>query len=181
MALTHQTRVQFPDGEWSVPPELRWQSGRLLTDRSLVRSQVVATRQFLPFFSAGVRASLRRGLAWYDDTTNPWRNGSASDSRPEGWGFKSLWVHSFLPFLFFFPRARASFLFFVSDLPETLPPELRWQSGRLLTDRSLVRSQVVAHYFSLPFCIVFLQLHPFESAHCFSCLRHFTKLVVTLQ
>ena len=26
--------------------------------------------------------------------TNPWRNGSASDSRPEGWGFKSLWVHS---------------------------------------------------------------------------------------
>ena len=23
---------------------------------------------------------------------NPWRNGSASDSRPEGWGFKSLWV-----------------------------------------------------------------------------------------
>ena len=24
---------------------------------------------------------------------NPWRNGSASDSRPEGWGFKSLWVH----------------------------------------------------------------------------------------
>jgi len=40
---------------------------------------------------------------------------------------------------------------------------------------------VVAHYFSLPFCIVFFQLHPFESAHCFSCLRHFTKLVVTLQ
>ena len=24
---------------------------------------------------------------------NPWRNGSASDSRPEGWGFKSLWAH----------------------------------------------------------------------------------------
>lgn len=22
----------------------------------------------------------------------PWRNGSASDSRPEGWGFKSLWL-----------------------------------------------------------------------------------------
>ena len=87
----------------------------------------------------------------------------------------------FCLFFFFFSRARASFLFFVSDLPETLPPELRWQSGRLLTDRSLVRSQVVAHYFSLPFCIVFLQLHPFESAHCFSCLRHFTKLVVTLQ
>ena len=27
-----------------------------------------------------------------------------------------------------------------------LPPELRWQSGRLLTDRSLVRSQVVASF-----------------------------------
>ena len=27
------------------------------------------------------------------------------------------------------------------------PPELRWQSGRLLTDRSLVRSQVVARSF----------------------------------
>ena len=24
---------------------------------------------------------------------SPWRNGSASDSRPEGWGFKSLWAH----------------------------------------------------------------------------------------
>ena len=23
----------------------------------------------------------------------PWRNGSASDSRPEGWGFESLWGH----------------------------------------------------------------------------------------
>ena len=30
-----------------------------------------------------------------------------------------------------------------------MPPELRWQSGRLLTDRSLVRSQVVAVSFSL--------------------------------
>ena len=34
------------------------------------------------------------------DTTNPWRNGSASDSRPEGWGFKSLWAHSILCFTF---------------------------------------------------------------------------------
>ncbi len=32
-----------------APPELRWQSGRLLTDRSLVRSQVVAIR-FATFF-----------------------------------------------------------------------------------------------------------------------------------
>ena len=29
-----------------APPELRWQSGRLLTDRSLVRSQVVASFNF---------------------------------------------------------------------------------------------------------------------------------------
>ena len=36
-----------------------------------------------------------------------------------------------------------------------LPPELRWQSGRLLTDRSLVRSQVVALYF---FYFFYLQL-----------------------
>ena len=33
-------------------------------------------------------------LVCFSNTTNPWRNGSASDSRPEGWGFKSLWVHS---------------------------------------------------------------------------------------
>ena len=35
-----------------------------------------------------------------------------------------------------------------------MPPELRWQSGRLLTDRSLVRSQVVA----LPFCFAFVSM-----------------------
>ena len=36
------------------------------------------------------------GASW-----NPWRNGSASDSRPEGWGFKSLWVQfHFAIFLF---------------------------------------------------------------------------------
>ena len=34
-----------------------------------------------------------------------------------------------------------------NPLASALPPELRWQSGRLLTDRSLVRSQVVACYF----------------------------------
>ena len=32
------------------------------------------------------------------------------------------------------------------------PPELRWQSGRLLTDRSLVRSQVVAITFLVFIC-----------------------------
>ena len=26
----------------------------------------------------------------------PWRNGNASDSRPEDWGFDSLWGHKFL-------------------------------------------------------------------------------------
>ena len=26
----------------------------------------------------------------------PWRNGSALDSRPKGWGFESLWPHIFL-------------------------------------------------------------------------------------
>ena len=39
-----------------------------------------------------------------------------------------------------------------------LPPELRWQSGRLLTDRSLVRSQVVAHYFGSALCFGFTSL-----------------------
>ena len=35
-----------------LPPELRWQSGRLLTDRSLVRSQVVASF-IIDFFAGG--------------------------------------------------------------------------------------------------------------------------------
>ena len=39
-------------GSQVVPPELRWQSGRLLTDRSLVRSQVVAI-PFVFFFYLG--------------------------------------------------------------------------------------------------------------------------------
>ena len=34
-----------------------------------------------------------------------------------------------------------------TTLAPNVPPELRWQSGRLLTDRSLVRSQVVAFTF----------------------------------
>ena len=33
----------------------------------------------------------------------PWRNGSASDSRPEGWGFESLWGH----YDFFVVRSQA--------------------------------------------------------------------------
>ena len=39
-----------PSGFMLKPPELRWQSGRLLTDRSLVRSQVVATESFIIYF-----------------------------------------------------------------------------------------------------------------------------------
>ena len=39
-----------PSGFILKPPELRWQSGRLLTDRSLVRSQVVAFESFAFFF-----------------------------------------------------------------------------------------------------------------------------------
>ena len=31
------------------------------------------------------------GLHVRDLSQTPWRNGSASDSRPEGWGFESLW------------------------------------------------------------------------------------------
>ena len=151
MALTHQTRVQFPDGEWSVPPELRWQSGRLLTDRSLVRSQVVATRQFLPFFPQEFGPVCAEG---WRGTMTPRTHGATAARRipdPKVGGSNPSGFIPFCLFFFFFPRARASFLFFVSDLPETLPPELRWQSGRLLTDRSLVRSQVVATRQFLPF------------------------------
>ena len=38
------SKTDAPTG--ALPPELRWQSGRLLTDRSLVRSQVVASLTF---------------------------------------------------------------------------------------------------------------------------------------
>ena len=30
------------------------------------------------------------------ETVSPWRNGSALDSRPKGWGFESLWAHFFV-------------------------------------------------------------------------------------
>ena len=42
-----------------------------------------------------------------------------------------------------------------------LPSELRWQSGRLLTDRSLVRSQVVAKSFFVVGICIFIYLYFF--------------------
>ena len=57
-------------------------------------------------------------------------------------------------YLFLFPLA--GFCFHACNpLANALPPELRWQSGRLLTDRSLVRSQVVAHFYFLRFLFLF--------------------------
>ena len=125
-----------------MPPELRWQSGRLLTDRSLVRSQVVATRFifFFIFYTAGRR---RAGVT--RNSLTPRAHGATAARRipdPKVGGSNP---SGLMPFPFF--------TFFVSNgyvyatHADSLPPELRWQSGRLLTDRSLVRSQVVAYYF----------------------------------
>merc|ERR1711888_431213 len=79
------TRVQIPDGELfaqaaeigpksltgngpecrlCVPPELRWESGRLLTDRSSVRSRVEAyllLRFFLIFAARALRVCWSHG------------------------------------------------------------------------------------------------------------------------
>ena len=41
------------------------------------------------------------------------------------------------------------------DNPDVRPPELRWQSGRLLTARSSVRSRVEAHIFVGPNFVFF--------------------------
>ena len=41
------------------------------------------------------------GLGCIPRTTS-WRNGNASDSRPEDWGFDSLWGHLTFCFFFFF-------------------------------------------------------------------------------
>ena len=121
---------------WLSPtrPGFNSRTGKVRASRAPLAERSAVNRQVLGSIPSGgvqfclgpyIRQELKlfwcKGGAWLRDITNPWRNGSASDSRPEGWGFKSLWVH--------------------------MPPELRWQSGRLLTDRSLVRSQVVAHPF----------------------------------
>ena len=104
------------------PPELRWQSGRLLTDRSLVRSQVVASKLFFlskikPKFPIQPSVPPKSQLTRTHGATAARRipDPKVGGSNPSGFTSK--------------------------------PPELRWQSGRLLTDRSLVRSQVVAHLF----------------------------------
>ena len=55
---------------------------------------------------------------------------------------------------FHFQLVVCCFSFKTNMTANGLPPELRWQSGRLLTDRSLVRSQVVA------FCFTFLFFRP---------------------
>ena len=48
------------------------------------------------------------------------------------------------------------------DNTDVRPPELRWQSGRLLTARSSVRSRVEAHYFFLSNPIYFFLSIPNE-------------------
>ena len=65
-------------------------------------------------------------------TTNPWRNGSASDSRPEGWGFKSLWVQ----FFFAFPQSCILF-------PRVQPDGECIASRAPLAERSAVNRQVL--------------------------------------
>ena len=46
-----------------------------------------------PGFKSRTRKKLIIHSTVYIYKMRPWRNGSASDSRPEGWGFKSLWPH----------------------------------------------------------------------------------------
>ena len=104
---------------------------------------------------------LSRGLALYEDTMNPWRNGSASDSRPEGWGFKSLWVHSFSLLSFFFTSVQ-NFLFFVSTGARNTA------SRAPLAERSAVNRQVLG---SIPSggALIFLSSIVF---HAFGLLRN---------
>ena len=73
-----------------------------------------------------------------------------SPARP---GFKSR-TGNFWPFS---PEnAGQSLVHSALECGDCVPPELRWQSGRLLTDRSSVRSRVEAH----SFCIFFAQILP---------------------
>ena len=104
------------------PPELRWQSGRLLTDRSLVRSQVVAIRFFCFLFLNSFFFIFKLSVSLFQQHHEPM-------AQRQRVGFQTRRLGVQIP------------------LGSLMPPELRWQSGRLLTDRSLVRSQVVAHYF----------------------------------
>ena len=65
-----------------------------LAERSAVNRQVLGSIPsggdylFVLLWCVAIKCA-----AQINDITNPWRNGSASDSRPEGWGFKSLLVH----------------------------------------------------------------------------------------
>ena len=52
------------------------------------------------------------------------------------------------------------------DNTDVRPPELRWQSGRLLTARSSVRSRVEAHYFFLSIPIYFFLSIPNNRIQC---------------
>ena len=124
------------------PSELRWQSGRLLTDRSLVRSQVVA----IPFFVRGSRSEsisgfwVRRGPGSVESRTH----GATAARRipdPKVGGSNP---SGFISFFNFCAQPRPEQRADADASALALPPERRWQSGRLLTDRSLVRSQVVA-------------------------------------
>ena len=103
-----------------MPPELRWQSGRLLTDRSLVRSQVVASDFFFFFYRSCHIQTRRRPVPALSRTHGATAARRIPDPKVGGSNPSGFILQ---------------------------PPELRWQSGRLLTDRSLVRSQVVATEF----------------------------------
>ena len=83
-----------------MPPELRWQSGRLLTDRSLVRSQVVA-RILLFWCSVAVVAGFRDRAR--PESLTPRTHGATAARRipdPKVGGSNP---SGFIPFAFFFP------------------------------------------------------------------------------
>ena len=75
-----------------------------LAERSAVNRQVLGSipsggAPFLLLFFSRSHAGVRpRGGPFTEQT--PWRNGSASDSKSEGWGFESLWRQARFFFLF---------------------------------------------------------------------------------
>ena len=153
MALTHQTRVQFPDGEYA--------SRAPLAERSAVNRQVLGSipsggEFFVNLLLAVADGILKRAGHLVRGCHEPMAQRQRVGFQTRRLGVQiPLGSCDFFFFSFLFPSSL--FVLKFQSLSVSLPPELRWQSGRLLTDRSLVRSQVVAHSFYFSRCLLTLR------------------------
>ena len=115
------------------PPDAmaQWQRVGFQIRRLGVRIPLASSQLFFFFFCLD---SVHRGRGVHPGcgVQTPWRNGSASDSKSEGWGFESLWRQAHV--LFLSPRASRT-----ARMDTPPPPPSLWPNWtrRLTTNQKI--------------------------------------------